>query len=105
MPWLSTFSKKIPELFTVNALVGETNDSYLNDIAGRHVRQEHVWQAIQSAASDGPVEEGAVGAGTGTSCFDWKGGIGTSSRVLPEKAGSYTVAASGAVQFWLRRKT
>ena len=81
-----------PEVFTVNALVGETNDSYLNDIAGRHVRKEHVWQAIQSAAG-GEVAEGAVGAGTGTSCFDWKGGIGTSSRVLPEKAGSYTVAA------------
>ena len=60
--------KENPELFTVNALVGETNDSYLNDIAGRHVRREHVMRAIFSA-SDGPVEEGAVGAGTGTSCF------------------------------------
>lgn len=79
-------------IFTVNAVVGETNDFYLNDVWGRHVRHEHVFEAIE-LASPGPVQEGAVGAGTGTSCFGWKGGIGTSSRVLPEKAGGYTVAA------------
>ncbi|MDY6877974.1 MAG: P1 family peptidase [Chloroflexota bacterium] len=75
---------------TTNVVVGETNDGYLNDLQGRHVCAEHVWAAIE-AASPGPVPEGAVGAGTGTSCFGWKGGIGTASRVLPEKAGGYTV--------------
>jgi D-aminopeptidase len=77
---------------SVNAIVGETNDGYLNDIQGRHVRAEHVWAAIE-AASEGPVEEGATGAGTGTTCFGWKGGIGTASRVAPEQAGGYTVGA------------
>ncbi|MGD8475455.1 MAG: P1 family peptidase, partial [Anaerolineae bacterium] len=77
---------------TVNVVVGETNDGYLNDIQGRHVRAEHVQAAIESA-SPGPVVEGAVGAGTGTTCFGWKGGIGTASRVLPEEAGGYTVGA------------
>ncbi|PTX21481.1 L-aminopeptidase DmpA [Pontibacter mucosus] len=75
---------------SVNAVVGETNDGYLNDIRGRHVREEHVLQAIQQAKT-GAVQEGNVGAGTGTVCFGWKGGIGTSSRKLPESAGAYTV--------------
>ncbi len=75
---------------TVNVVVGETNDGYLNDIQGRHVRVEHVRAAIESA-STGPVDEGAVGAGTGTICFGWKGGIGTASRVLPQEAGGYAV--------------
>nr|WP_235861510.1 P1 family peptidase [Pontibacter flavimaris] len=75
---------------SVNAVVGETNDGYLNDIRGRHVREEHVLQAIQQA-KEGPVQEGNVGAGTGTVCFGFKGGIGTSSRKLPESAGGYTV--------------
>lgn len=77
---------------TVNALVAETNDGFLNDIQGRHVKAEHVWQAIEAAAS-GPVVEGAVGAGTGTVCFGWKGGIGTASRVMPAEAGGYTLGA------------
>ena len=64
---------------SVNALVGETNDGGLNDIRGLHVTREHVAAAI-AAARDGAVEEGAVGAGTGTVAFGWKGGIGTSSR-------------------------
>ena len=72
---------------SVNALVGETNDGTLNDIRGRHVAAEDVVKAIKSAAT-GPVAEGAVGAGTGTVCFGWKGGIGTASRVLPS---GYTV--------------
>jgi D-aminopeptidase len=67
---------------SVNAVVGETNDGRLNDIRGMHVRREHVIAAIDNA-KDGPVDEGAVGAGTGTVCFNWKGGIGTSSRVVP----------------------
>jgi D-aminopeptidase len=71
---------------SVNALVGETNDSGLNDIRGMHVKPEHVVEALRNAKS-GPVPEGSVGAGTGTRCFGWKGGIGTSSRV----SGGYTV--------------
>jgi D-aminopeptidase len=77
---------------SVNVVVGETNDMDLNDLQGRHVHHEHVLAAIESAAS-GPVEEGCVGAGTGTTCFEWKGGIGTSSRVLPAEVGGYTVGA------------
>jgi D-aminopeptidase len=75
---------------SVNALVGETNDGGLNDIRGLHVRPEHVIAAL-SAARGGVVEEGAIGAGTGTRAFSWKGGIGTSSRVLDARAGGYTV--------------
>lgn len=75
---------------SVNPLVGETNDGGLNDIRGRHVKKEHVLDAIQKAQS-GAVAEGNVGAGTGTVAFGWKGGIGTSSRKLPEKLGGYTV--------------
>ena len=75
---------------SVNALVGETNDSGLNDIRGLHVRPDHVVQAI-AAARGGAVEEGSVGAGTGTQAFGWKGGIGTSSRRLPAAYGGFTV--------------
>jgi len=77
---------------SVNVVVGETNDGWLNDLQGRHVRAEHVWAAL-AVASAGPVPEGAVGAGTGTVCFGWKGGIGTSSRVLLPSAGGWTVGA------------
>ena len=77
-------------VFSVNALVGETNDAGLNDIRGRHVNKQHVIRAIESA-KPGPVQEGSVGAGTGTTAFGFKGGIGTSSRVLPAKLGGYTV--------------
>jgi D-aminopeptidase len=75
---------------SLNALVGETNDGGLNDIRSRPITAEHVVRALESA-SDGPVEEGVVGAGAGTSAFGWKGGIGTSSRLLPESLGGYTV--------------
>ena len=75
---------------SVNAVVGETNDGWLNDIRGRHVKTEHVIEAINKAQS-GPVEEGCVGAGTGTICYGFKGGIGTASRKLPESRGGYTV--------------
>jgi D-aminopeptidase len=67
---------------SVNALVGETNDGALNDIRGLHVTRQHVQDAI-AGAKEGPVEEGSVGAGTGTMLFGWKGGIGTSSRRVP----------------------
>jgi D-aminopeptidase len=75
---------------SVNALVGETNDGGLNEIRGLHVTGEHVLSAITGAAS-GAVEEGAVGAGTGTVAFGWKGGIGTSSRRVRVGAETYTV--------------
>jgi D-aminopeptidase len=75
---------------SINPVVGETNDGFLNDIRVRPIRAEHVVHAIESAAS-GPVDEGAVGAGTGTMAFGWKGGIGTSSRVLPQELGGWTV--------------
>ena len=75
---------------SVNAIVGETNDGTLNDIRGRHVTPANTIAAIE-AARDGPVQEGAVGAGTGTIAFDWKGGIGTSSRRLPQSLGGWTV--------------
>lgn len=75
---------------TVNCVVGECNDALLNDARGRHIHPEHVWSAIESAAG-GPVAEGSVGAGTGTTCFQFKGGIGTASRrVLDER---FTVGA------------
>lgn len=75
---------------SVNPVVGETNDGHLNDIEGRHVREEHVLQAIRHA-SGGRIAEGNVGAGTGTICFGYKGGIGTASRVIPESTGGYTI--------------
>ena len=75
---------------SVNAVVGETNDGYLNDIRGRHVSKENVLSAIKNAKS-GRVAEGVVGAGTGTVCFGFKGGVGTSSRKLPASLGGYTV--------------
>jgi D-aminopeptidase len=78
------------EVRSVNAIVGETNDGYLNDIRGRHVTPAHAIAAIEGAR-EGPVQEGAVGAGTGTVAFDWKGGIGTSSRRLPNSLGGWTV--------------
>ncbi len=75
---------------SINPVVGETNDGSLNDIRSRPIRPEHVIAALESA-TDGSVEEGAVGAGAGTVAFGWKGGIGTSSRILPESLGGYTV--------------
>lgn len=75
---------------SVNPVVGETNDGWLNDIRARAIKKEHVLEAIRTAA-EGPVEEGSVGAGTGTTCFGFKGGIGTASRRLPESRGSWTV--------------
>ncbi|MEK6476843.1 P1 family peptidase [Catalinimonas sp. 4WD22] len=75
---------------SVNAVVGETNDGYLNDIRGQHVKEKHVLAAI-TQASAGPVAQGNVGAGTGTRCFSYKGGIGTSSRKITQNNGGYTV--------------
>lgn len=78
------------ELRSVNPVVGETNDGWLNDIRGRHVTAEHVFAAIKNADA-GAVKEGCVGAGTGTVCLGFKGGIGTASRVLPDTLGGFTV--------------
>src|SRR5213594_1798464 len=78
------------EVQSINPLVGETNDGYLNDIRERVVGRDEVFGAIKNARS-GPVDEGAVGAGTGTVAFGFKGGIGTSSRKLPASLGGYTV--------------
>jgi D-aminopeptidase len=75
---------------SINPLVGETNDGYLNDIRGRHISRDDVFSAIKSAKG-GAVAEGTVGAGTGTVAFGFKGGIGTSSRKLPAHLGGYTV--------------
>ncbi len=75
---------------SLNALVGETNDGGLNDIRSRPITAQHVVAALESAES-GAVAEGSVGAGTGTRAFGWKGGIGTSSRVLPASLGQHTV--------------
>jgi len=76
-------------LRSINPVVGETNDGWLNDIRGHHVKPEHVRQALEGARG-GPVEEGSVGAGTGTIAFGWKGGIGTSSRRLPAASRGFT---------------
>ena len=78
------------EVPSINPLVGETNDGYLNDIRGRHITREDVFAAIKGAKS-GPVAEGSVGAGTGTVAFGFKGGIGTASRKLPPRLGGFTV--------------
>jgi len=75
---------------TVNPIVGETNDSRVNNMWADPIRHEQVYAAL-SSATGGPVEEGSVGAGTGTQAFGWKGGIGTSSRLLPEALGGYTI--------------
>jgi D-aminopeptidase len=78
------------DVLSINPVVGETNDGYLNDIRGRHVTPNDVFAAVKNAKG-GPVEEGDVGAGTGTVVFGWKGGIGSSSRRLPASLGGYTV--------------
>lgn len=78
------------EVRSINPVVGETNDGFLSDIRARPILAEHVIHALTNA-TDGVVEEGGVGAGTGTVAFGWKGGIGTSSRKLPGKSGGYTV--------------
>ena len=83
---------------SVNAVVGETNDGRLNDIRGMHVTPQMVIDAINKAHG-GPVQQGNVGAGTGTICFGYKGGIGTSSRVLPASLGGYTVGVLAQINY------
>jgi D-aminopeptidase len=81
-----------PEVLSVNPVVGECNDGYLNDIRARPVRAEHVFAAIEGAGS-GPVEEGAVGAGVGMTCYGFKGGIGTASRLVEVAGARFTLGA------------
>ena len=78
------------EVRSINPIVAETNDGFLNDIRGRHLGKDEVFAALRSAR-EGAVEEGSVGAGTGTVAFGFKGGIGTSSRLLPASLGGYTI--------------
>lgn len=87
----------------ISPIVAETSDSYLNDIRGRHVRVEHVFEAIENARG-GQVIEGAVGGGTGMICYEFKGGIGTSSRVLPAELGGFTVGVLVQSNFGSRQK-
>ncbi|GIW03809.1 MAG: peptidase [Thermomicrobiales bacterium] len=82
--------ENVPDIAWSLPVVAETYDGWLNDINGFHVRPEHVFQALDAAAS-GPVAEGCVGGGTGMNCHEFKGGIGTSSRVLPPERGGWTV--------------
>ncbi len=77
---------------SVNPIVGETSDGYLSDMQARPIGDAEVRAAL-AAATTGAVEEGTVGAGTGTSCYGWKGGIGTASRALPQDAGGFTIGA------------
>jgi D-aminopeptidase len=83
--------------------VGECDDSWLNDIAGRHVKEQHVYEAINTAG-EGPVAEGNVGGGTGMITCDFKAGIGTASRKLPEGLGGYTVGVLVMSNFGLMRQ-
>ncbi len=85
----------------ISPIVAETSDMYLNDIRGRHVNRDHVFHAIDTAAG-GAIAEGAVGGGTGMICYDFKGGIGTASRKLPDKLGGYTVGVLVQTNFGWR---
>ncbi len=85
---------------TINIVVGECNDSYLNDIRGLHVRQQHAIEALKNAKST-KVEEGGVGAGAGMTCFGWKGGIGSSSRIVDTYKNTYTVGTMVLSNFGL----
>ncbi len=89
------------ETWSVSPVVAETSDMYLNDIRGRHVNRDHVFRAIDSAKG-GEIEEGAVGGGTGMICYDFKGGIGTASRKVPDKLGGYTVGVLAQTNFGWR---
>lgn len=93
MDAITSYTLQLPgneDVRSVNAVVGETNDGWLNDIRGKHVHAEDILKAIRNADT-GKVMEGSVGAGTGTICFGFKGGIGTASRKLPAALGGYTV--------------
>jgi len=88
---------------TVNPIVGDINDGYLNDIQGRHVHKDHVMAAIEAARHADTTQssplEGNVGGGTGCSCLGFKGGIGSASRVLPKRLGGYTIGVLAQTNF------
>ena len=93
MDAITSYTLQLPgnaDVQSVNAVVGETNDGWLNDIRGKHIAEEHILEAVRKADT-GSVPEGSIGAGTGTMCFGFKGGIGTASRKLPANLGGYTV--------------
>jgi D-aminopeptidase len=93
MDAVTSYTLQLPgnaDVQSVNAVAGETNDGWLNDIRGKHITKEHVAEAIR-IADTGRVAEGSIGAGTGTMCFGYKGGIGTASRKIPASLGGYTV--------------
>lgn len=102
--WMVRHNAQIgtPGHSSVNVVVGECNDGYLSDMRGFHIKHEQVWQAIESAKT-GAVAEGSVGAATGTACYQFKGGIGTSSRVTPTEHGGYTVGVMVQTNMGLRR--
>lgn len=81
-----------PGVYSFNPVVGECNDSFLNDILGKHVKREHVFQALENA-SESNIEEGNLGGGTGMTGFGWKGGVGTASRRLQQNVGDFTLGA------------
>jgi D-aminopeptidase len=87
----------------VMPVVGECDDGFLNDLRGMHVKQEHVWAALDGAA-DGPVAEGCVGAGAGMSCYDFKSGIGTSSRLVRAHGHSWTLGVLALTNFGVRHR-
>ncbi len=99
---IDTQGRQPEHLFWSLPVTGETWDGMLNDINGFHVKPEHVLRAYENA-TDGPVEEGSVGGGTGMICYMFKGGIGTSSRVLPREFGGYTVGVLVQANFGTRR--
>jgi D-aminopeptidase len=88
---------------SLNPVVGECNDGWLNDIQGRHVTADSIFAALDSATT-GPIPEGNVGAGTGTRCYGFKGGIGTASRILPPEKGGFTVGALLQTNFGAREQ-
>lgn len=88
---------------SLNPLVGECNDGWLNDIQGRHVTREHVFQALDGATADNWAE-GSIGAGAGTQCYQFKGGIGTASRILPLESGSFRVGVLLQANFGSRHQ-
>ena len=90
-----------PGIFWSLPVIGETYDGWLNDINGFHVKPEHAFAALDSA-SDGPVTEGAVGGGTGMICHEFKGGIGTSSRIVEDESGSYTIGVLVQANYGVR---
>ena len=99
---ISWMIERNPSILSLNPLVGECNDSSLNDIQGRHVHKEHVYEALNNAKS-GPVTEGVVGGGTGMSALGFKGGIGTSSRILPANMGGFTIGVLVMANFGRRQ--